>query len=286
MAFDPDKAVKSFRSLRKSLKPVPKQPSPAQVHELRTRTRRVEALVHALTIGHKKEAGLLLDAVTPIRKKAGDTRDIDVVIGLTAAIPIECEQECLVELIEHLGSKRVKSIRKLRKTLAAQRRKAKLRLKQASHLLRKYSRSSRKNAKESQEWSADVTAAAVEIWSELRSWPRLNSTNLHRFRIQAKELRYILQLSTENSGEFLRTLGEVKDAIGEWHDWDELAAIAAGVLKHGSRCPVVKQMRSTAKQKFDHALLVANTMRSTYRDGNLDWTRMLNGNGDSTRKLT
>lgn len=250
-----------------------KHPSPERVHKIRTRTRRVEAVVHILAIGHKKEATLLLKAVSPIRKKAGRARDMDVFIALTAAIPIECEQECLVELIEHLGSERAKAVVKLRHLLAKRAAKAKLRLKQTAQLMQ--ASSSDTQGDDDREWQADATAAALEIWNELASWPKLNATNIHPFRIKAKELRYLLQLSTGSDGRFLQTLGEVKDTIGEWHDWNELAAIAAGVLPHGSRCPVVQHIRSTAKQKFAHALTVANAMRNTYQNKNVDWTRTL-----------
>ncbi len=95
---------------------------------------------------------------------------------------------------------------------------------------------------------------------------------------KVKELRYILRLREGDDDEFVRTLEEVKDAIGGWHDWNELAAIAAGELRHGTQCPLVKQMRSTAKQKFVDAFSVANAMRKTYQEGNIDWTGTLTGN--------
>ncbi len=65
---------------------MPHQPSPKQVHELRTRSRRLEAVVHTLMLEDRKEGKRVLRAITPIRKKAGKTRDMDVFLGLLTTI--------------------------------------------------------------------------------------------------------------------------------------------------------------------------------------------------------
>ncbi len=284
MAFDPDKAKKSVRSLRKSLRSMPRQPSPKQVHDLRTRSRRLEAVVHTLMLENRKEGKRVLRAITPIRKKAGKARDIDVFLGLVTTIAKDEEKECLIELIEYLGSERVKSIRKLRSIFSAHQKNARARLKQCCALIEKQSAGPKKPGAANPDWPATAIAAALEVWTELTDWPRLNASNLHPFRLQVKELRYILRLREGDDDKFVRTLGEVKDAIGEWHDWNELATIAAGELRHGTQCPLVKQLRSTAKQKFVDALSIANAMRKTYQEGKIDWTGTLIGNSPDTRR--
>src|SRR5665213_1882446 len=239
MAFDPDKAKKSFRRLHKSLKAIPKLPSPEQVHALRTRTRRVEAVVHALKLDHQGIGKGLLKAIAPICKKAGKVRDMDVLIGFATTLPKDGVDDCLVQLIEQLGSRRVRSVRKLRNILSAQRKEVRLRLKKCSAFVDNRAAVSRKPHKANRELSADATATALNVWAELSEWPRLNTSNLHPFRLKVKELRYILQLGEDDGGKFVDTLGEVKDAIGEWHDWNELAAIAAVALSHGTQCALI-----------------------------------------------
>ena len=55
---------------------------------------------------------------------------------------------------------------------------------------------------------------------------RLNRNNLHPYRLKVKELRNVLQLSNRADDiEFVEKLGQVKDAIGDWHDWEELVRI-------------------------------------------------------------
>jgi CHAD domain-containing protein len=56
------------RKLRKSFKNLPKDPSPEAVHKLRTQTRRLEAIVTALTPGQNRKARRLLKALTPVVK--------------------------------------------------------------------------------------------------------------------------------------------------------------------------------------------------------------------------
>ena len=94
----------------------------------------------------------------------------------------------------------------------------------------------------------------------MRNWPRLNRGNLHAFRQKVKELRYVLQMATHDDSDFVKSLGEVKERIGEWHDWEVLAEIAQQMNQHPG-CKLLSTIRSTAEQKFEEALSTANHMR-------------------------
>src|SRR5215831_12408927 len=76
---------------------------------------------------------------------------------------------------------------------------------------------------------------------------------------------YVLQLS-EKAGdqEFFDALGAVKDAIGEWHDWETLITIAAQVLGHDESCKLIKQLELISKAKYERALSITNHFRSRY----------------------
>jgi CHAD domain-containing protein len=261
MPLDRDKLEKSFRKLRKLLKSAAKQPSPEEVHDLRTRTRRLEATLHALMLDQKRDGRRLIKIVSPIRKKAGKVRDMDVLTGFAATLAND-DQECLTQLLEHLGAKRLQSARRLRETVVQKRKKARRRLRRYSGLVTRTT--SRRSASNNPAWPVDATAIALQLSSQLTAWPRLNSSNLHPYRLKVKELRYVLQLAEGHDSKFVDALGQVKDAIGEWHDWSELAAVAAGTLDHGSGCPVLKQIRDTTTAKFGHALSLAEAMRKKF----------------------
>jgi hypothetical protein len=62
----------------------------------------------------------------------------------------------------------------------------------------------------------------------------------------------------------LSTCGQRKDAIGEWHDWEELIAIADSILDHGSGCRLLRELRTISRRKYEFALSVTNKMRRDY----------------------
>ena len=101
-----------------------------------------------------------------------------------------------------------------------------------------------------------------------RGWgrrPRLNKTNLHPYRLKVKELQNILLLAEAPSRPlFVEDLGHVKDAIGEWHDLEELVGIASKLLYHGGRCLLLSELKRIAVSKYDHALTLALRLRKTY----------------------
>jgi len=75
----------------------------------------------------------------------------------------------------------------------------------------------------------------------------------------------MLQLSGEDT-ELTERLDEVKDEIGEWHDWTELSAIAKEVLSDCKDCKVLGQIGDTAKRRFEKAIRSAQQLRGQYFD--------------------
>jgi hypothetical protein len=59
-------------------------------------------------------------------------------------------------------------------------------------------------------------------------------------------------------------LGEVKDAIGEWHDWQELVQIAQKVLSHGEDCQLARDYRQIAESRFEDSIGRAQRLRDEY----------------------
>jgi CHAD domain-containing protein len=96
MPLERDKLEKPFNSLRKLLKKLPKQPSPEEVHDIRTRTRRVEATLDALQLDRKRRGKRVLAAITPIRRRAGKVRDMDVFSGFASNLFPNGEKDCVV----------------------------------------------------------------------------------------------------------------------------------------------------------------------------------------------
>jgi CHAD domain-containing protein len=267
MALDIDRIQKSVRRVRKFVAKAPKNPTPEKVHDLRTSARRLEAAVEALGLGSKRREKKLLRDLAEVRKRAGKVRDMDVFTGHLLDLPPQNgEKECLIELTEHLGIRRAKAAKKLRQTAKDLEPRLETELRKGSKYFEKLlGREGKQSDGAAAEASSEAVARALELSSELRSPARLDKRNLHPYRLKVKELRYVLQLSEEGQKEqFVNKLGEVKDAIGEWHDWEELIAIATDVLSHGPQCELVRTLKATSEKKFERALALANELRRTY----------------------
>lgn len=264
MAIDPKKLQKPLRKLRKSLERISSSPSPDEVHHLRTQSRRVEAIMHALRLAERSSGRRLLGSIAPFRRQAGKVRDMDVLTGFASTLESEDEKDCLVQLLEELGAKRERSARKLTDTAAAHRRQARRRLARYSSLIARKFGSAKGSTAEQKEWPADAAAVALRLSSELAAWPLLKAANLHPFRLKVKELRYVLQLADPADTKFVRLLGDVKDAIGEWHDWTELESIATKVLNHGGRCRLLQEIHAIAQKQLDQGLAIATSLRRNY----------------------
>jgi CHAD domain-containing protein len=225
MALDADKLEKPFRTLTKSLKRLSEQPSPEEIHDVRTRARRVEATLHALLLDQAPMGQKVLNAISRIRKRAGKVRDMDVLIGLVSSLNTKPDDECRLQLIEYLSQRRLAAAKKLHSVVDKRRKSARDHLKRCSTAIERKHR----DKKEHRKWGADAFAIALQLPKEMGDWPKLNAKSLHPFRLKVKELRYVLELSGVKD-DLVDALGTVKDSIGDWHNWVELSVIATTSL--------------------------------------------------------
>ena len=264
MSVDRNRLRKSVGKLRKLLKKH-KSIDPKEIHDFRTHARRFEASAEALGFKRRGNKGRLFQDLAELRKLAGKVRDMDVFTGCVLTLDVEGEQDCAVRLLEYLGGKRFRRTKKMMRQVAKYRRRLSQGLKKSlAHIEKLLDDADAKSAA-----PADAMASALERSSRLKKPARLNKGNLHSYRLKVKELRYVLQMSdAAEHQKFTDKLSEVKDAIGEWHDWDELSGIATGLLNHGNRCKLLRELKAVRNTKYDHALSLANGMRDTY----LPWT--------------
>jgi CHAD domain-containing protein len=270
MALDLKSVDKPFRKLAKLLKKFPDPPAPEDIHDVRTHTRRIEAVVGAFQLDSKKTGNSLVKNLKPIRQAAGAVRDLDVLTDLAASLDRAGDGDCRLQLMEHLGARRKKAAAKMHKTVDATEKAARSLLKtcrksaEAGLNAANPGNAKGKSIQKIRQKSAGSMATSLQIEQELRDWPRLTDKNIHPFRLKVKELRYVLQLGQNTDSKLIAELGDVKDQIGLWHDWNELAAISSRVLDHGAGCPIAAQIRSRTKEELKKALESANALRAHY----------------------
>src|SRR5262245_10676029 len=114
MSFDIDRIQKSTRKVSKFVKKNSKRPSSDAIHNLRTSTRSLETTFVTLRLNSKGKVKRLLRDLGDVRKRAGKVRDMDVLTADALSVKEDGEQDCLVQLLEHLGAERNKYAKKLR----------------------------------------------------------------------------------------------------------------------------------------------------------------------------
>ncbi len=259
---------KNIRKLRKFLKKVPSRPSPGEIHDLRTQIRRFEAVLEALNVNSKRNERRLLRRLGRIRKCAGKIRDMDVLTGYTSAVQVDQERDCLVQLLEYLGAERYRRADQLRALMNKYGAELRRRLKRTLARLHKLNLISDHNKNKSggrNTTPADAMIFVHKLSSELATPAALSRKNLHAHRLKIKELRYVLEMADDPGNQkIIDKLGEVKDAIGEWHDWEELIAIATDVLSHGANCKFLRKLKAITNRKYKYALSLTNKIRRDY----------------------
>src|ERR1051326_1018315 len=190
---------------------------------------------------------------------------MDVLTADALTVKQDGEQDCLVQLLEYLGVERNKYARRLRQAIKAAGGRLRRNLKRSSKCLEKSLERSGNDGPVDADAVPTTMARTIKLSTELNLPRRLNRKNLHPYRLKVKELRNVLQLSEQTGdNEFLEKLGEVKDAIGEWHDWEELIGIAKQLLDHGPACKLIKDLHENSNSKYERALFITGRFRSKY----------------------
>jgi len=267
MEGERERATKAFRELSKSLRSLPGNPAPKEVHKLRTAARRVEAIVSALP-GDGKKARRLLKTIAAVRKAAGGVRDMDVLSANARKTARYAAGDSLTRLLEVLQAARQQNAGEFTRTLGRRRKAARENLKDYAKLVKAALNGVPANGKigkgQPGQPDAQLHAMAMRAVRDLGEWPPLDAGNIHEFRLKVKELRYILQLHAEPESELANALWRVQRRIGDWHDWHQLGEIAREVLHSEGDQPLLAHIEHTAQRKFDQALKTANALRGKY----------------------
>jgi CHAD domain-containing protein len=262
--MDLARVQKPVRQLRKLLKELTADPEPAQVHRLRTHTRRIEAATAVLDSTAQDECRRLLKALKPLRKASGGVREMDVLSADLASLRKSANPVSLGRLADHLREVRDANAGRLSELLDRHRKRARRRLKEFARAIDETATGKKPVRSESSAAQSTCTSTIgrVEVLAaELASWPELNSSNLHDFRLKAKELRYVLDMDPAADPQLIGALGRAKGAIGKWHDWQQLRVMARDVLNPSQDRELLAQIESAGKQKLTRALTASSSLR-------------------------
>lgn len=264
MSDSPEHLREPFRKLRESLKHLEKNPPPEDVHKLRIQARRIESIASALVPAGGHRARRLIKPVKLLRRAAGTVRDMDVLTSNALSLCDRAEKHSLARLIDYLRSARAKNALKLLKAVDRESKLARKSLRQYSRLIKSASQVSNGVSRSSSTAHPPpdpLYAAVGELLADLTAWPVITIRNIHSYRLKVKELRYVLQALPESDKGFIDALTVVKDQIGEWHDWQQLASVASQAIPGPEDKALLDEIKKTARKKLHQAKAVSNAMR-------------------------
>ncbi len=266
MALDRTRLLKPVEKLQKRIKKADRELTPSTVHELRTNVRRFEAIFKTLSLERHGVRGSTLKDLSRLDKRAGKVRDMDVLVRYASTVHPKTMrakhvEESTVQLLEYLGNQRRKHARKLHAETHRLRGSLAKDLKRTVSVLGKLAGHTREHKA-----AAKATVTEARLKAELAASGRLRKDNLHAFRLKIKELRNVLEIERPaNRGKLAKALGQTKDAIGEWHDWETLVTLAEKAIDREEGRGLIAELRRIAKNRYREAILLAEALRRTIR---------------------
>lgn len=250
MAVDQEQISTLFRKLERELTKLSSKPQPRAVHQFRTSTRRVEAVLEELLPEPDRNLRKLIKQLGKLRKRAGQVRDIDVQITNLRNLKVSEEPRRKAEVLRSLADIRSRREQKLLDSLdKGKEREIRKRLKRAAASLTLP--------------DTDLVVLAKRKFEELvREHSTVNEEVLHQYRIKGKRIRYIAEVAGDSpeAKRIVQELKRMQDAIGEWHDWLTLSERADKSWTDGRPSALLSALKNITRAKYrDACRMVAAT---------------------------
>jgi CHAD domain-containing protein len=225
--------------------------APKSVHRLRTTIRRIESLVSYANPDLDKKLERSLEKLADLRKRAGKVRDLDVQTGLLGALANGStvrDQETLAAL---LGKKRDRQARRLGSAVR--------KLQESKFFARMSRIAERAGTEPAQRPLAPLEEARAQLAkmsNAFSSHQAYGLKRLHDARVLLKRIRYVAELAEESAEQknFIRELKTVQDAVGEWHDWQELTSTAEKRFSDRVNCALLREVRALLAARHSAAI--------------------------------
>lgn len=250
------------RDLLAALSKVLDDAKPKSVHRLRTTIRRIESLVSYANPQISKKEERTLEKITDLRKRAGKVRDLDVQTDMLGALgngSTAKDRKILANLME---KKRSQQARRLESAI------------QKLHDAKFFGRLDRiaEQAGVPQDRKnrplaplEEAKAQLVEMATDFEALGQtIKPSRLHEIRIALKRIRYLAELAEESpeQKDFMRELKSTQDAIGNWHDWQELTERAEKRFSDRASCALLREARTLLSARHSDAISSLNKLFS------------------------
>ena len=216
--------------------------TPKNVHRLRTTVRRIESLVSYANPDLGKKLERALERLAELRKRAGRVRDIDVQVELLDQLGNGSTAKDRKILLGLLDKKRDRHSRRFVSALG------KFADAKMFSRMDKIAEKAGTGPSESNRPLAPLEEARIQLAAMADDVSRqtLKPSRLHEARIQVKKIRYLAELADESAEQksFIDNLKAAQNAIGAWHDWEELAKLAENRFADRANCALLSEIRA------------------------------------------
>lgn len=254
MLLDQERINSVFQKVERQLAKIASKPQPDHVHQFRTSTRRIEALLQELVPKQDRNQRKLLKELSQLRRRAGRIRDVDVQVQALLSLKAPQEATLKAEVLRSLAEMRAKREAKLLKALDKQTvRELRKRLKRAAE-----SPEILKNGRN------PLTVASQMLTRLIRISDPPREKLLHQYRIRGKRIRYVAELAGDRpeARQMVEQLKRTQDALGEWHDWLTLVETVQKHVRSEARSPLLAELNNITRAKFREAIAVVQETRS------------------------
>ena len=260
------------------------KPTRKRVHALRVATLRLQAelerdlaeLPHA---SHQAQAMIRFGKqAEKLRQALGPAREIDVWIGKLRGL--RASNVKAGEYVPRTLEECLRGMERLEDRLKRKRRTAGKKLAAAIELKHERFVKAAEELELASEESRlpDARGIGKELMADFRrvsaEFPVLDESNLHEFRKRIKTVRYVADLHAGSDRECARVATQMKKlqgAIGEWHDWQALAAETRRG-DHAWSKPLAELLETITKESLEAALETAYSVmaRMSGNEGETD----------------
>lgn len=229
------------KDLSKSLARLSNGATPKSIHRLRTTIRRMESLLGYAQPDLGKKLERSLERLEDLRRRAGKVRNIDVQKKLLNTLGNGSSVRDRKSLLEMLDKKREKQVARLDAAV----------VKCADgKFLARMDRIAEKvvMAPSAPGQPAPLDEARLQLakMTDDFSSQSIKPNRLHGARIQLKKIRYLAEFAEESpeGTVFIEEIKAVQDALGAWHDWEDLTKLAEKHFAQRANSALLREVRA------------------------------------------
>ncbi|MGH9492044.1 MAG: CHAD domain-containing protein [Terriglobales bacterium] len=274
MPVDHQRTQHLFKKLGQFVAQCATRPHPEAVHDLRTISRRVEALLDALSTEPDRNQRKLVRRLKRLRRRAGRVRDVDVQIAALRTLKIGRDSGRKAQLLRHLNDRRARRERKLQNALDADTiRTVRRRLARCEKELlapppatphRPRAAATPAVTPAPPKPEVQPVSLALRMFATIaKQQGAFTEATLHRFRTRCKRVRYVAEMAGDDP-EAKRIVNQIKrmqDAIGDWHDWLTLTQTAQKLFAEPVDSALLAALRNVTRAKFVEATRHASDLK-------------------------